>query len=82
MVPNDGPFASIVTVIMINKKQLTSEHAPALNLSQLDLRTSSLQSQASAKERSRILKRATIPHERTLRDVEQTLTALGIEFHV
>ena len=61
---------------MINKEQLRAARA-WLNLSQQDLATAA----KVGKRTSRDFERgATIPHERTLRDIEQTLTALGIEF--
>ena len=61
---------------MINKEQLRAARA-WLNLSQQDLASAAKVGKRTIADFER---GATIPHERTLRDVEQTLTALGIEF--
>ena len=61
---------------MINKEQLRAARA-WLNLSQQDLATAAKVGKRTIADFER---GATVPHERTLRDVEQTLAALGIEF--
>lgn len=61
---------------MINKEQLRAARA-WLNLSQQDLATAAKVGKRTIADFER---GATLPHERTLRDIEQTLIALGIEF--
>lgn len=61
---------------MINKEQLRTARA-WLNLSQQDLATAAKVGKRTIADFER---GATVPHDRTLRDIEQTLTALGIEF--
>ena len=61
---------------MINKEQLRAARA-WLNLSQQDLATAAKVGKRTIADFER---GATIPHDRTLRDIEQTLIALGIEF--
>jgi transcriptional regulator with XRE-family HTH domain len=61
---------------MINKEQLRAARA-WLNLSQQDLASASKVGKRTIADFER---GATIPHERTLRDIERTLAALGVEF--
>ncbi|KQY97171.1 XRE family transcriptional regulator [Pseudolabrys sp. Root1462] len=61
---------------MINKEQLRAARA-WLNLSQQDLATAAKVGKRTIADFER---GATIPHDRTLRDIEQTLIALGVEF--
>ena len=61
---------------MINKEQLRAARA-WLNMSQQDLATAAKVGKRTIADFER---GATLPHERTLRDVEQTLIALGVEF--
>jgi transcriptional regulator with XRE-family HTH domain len=61
---------------MINKEQLRAARA-WLNLSQQDLAGAAKVGKRTIADFER---GATVPHDRTLRDIEQTLVALGIEF--
>jgi transcriptional regulator with XRE-family HTH domain len=61
---------------MINKEQLRAARA-WLNLSQQDLATAAKVGKRTIADFER---GATIPHDRTLRDIEQTLISLGVEF--
>jgi ribosome-binding protein aMBF1 (putative translation factor) len=61
---------------MINKEQLRAARA-WLDLSQQDLATAAKVGKRTIADFER---GATIPHERTMRDIEATLTSLGIEF--
>lgn len=61
---------------MINKEQLRAARA-WLNMSQQDLASAAKVGKRTIADFER---GATIPHERTLRDIEQTLVELGIEF--
>jgi transcriptional regulator with XRE-family HTH domain len=61
---------------MINKEQLRSARA-WLDMSQQDLATAAKVGKRTVADFER---GATIPHERTLRDIEQTLVSLGVEF--
>ncbi len=61
---------------MINKEQLRAARA-WLALSQQDLATAAKVGKRTIADFER---GATIPHERTMRDIEATLTSLGIEF--
>jgi ribosome-binding protein aMBF1 (putative translation factor) len=61
---------------MINKEQLRAARA-WLDMSQQDLATAAKVGKRTIADFER---GATIPHERTLRDIEQTLVSLGVEF--
>ncbi|MGA7974244.1 MAG: helix-turn-helix transcriptional regulator [Pseudolabrys sp.] len=61
---------------MINKEQMRAARA-WLNMSQQDLASAAKVGKRTIADFER---GATLPHERTLRDIEQTLEALGIEF--
>jgi transcriptional regulator with XRE-family HTH domain len=61
---------------MINKEQLRAARA-WLGLSQEDLASAA---KVAKKTIADFERGATIPHERTLRDIEQTLVSLGVEF--
>ena len=61
---------------MINKEQLRAARA-WLEMSQQDLATAAKVGKRTVADFER---GATIPHERTLRDIEQTLVSLGVEF--
>jgi ribosome-binding protein aMBF1 (putative translation factor) len=61
---------------MINKEQLRAARA-WLDMSQQDLATAAKVGKRTVADFER---GATIPHERTLRDIEQTLVSLGVEF--
>jgi ribosome-binding protein aMBF1 (putative translation factor) len=61
---------------MINKEQMRAARA-WLNMSQQDLASAAKVGKRTIADFER---GATLPHERTLRDIEQTLVALGIEF--
>jgi ribosome-binding protein aMBF1 (putative translation factor) len=61
---------------MINKEQLRAARA-WLGLSQEDLASAA---KVAKKTIADFERGATIPHERTMRDIEQTLVSLGVEF--
>jgi ribosome-binding protein aMBF1 (putative translation factor) len=61
---------------MVNKEQLRAARA-WLNLSQLDLAT---RAKVGHKTIADFERGATVPYDRTLRDIEATLEELGIEF--
>ena len=61
---------------MINKEQLRAARA-WLEMSQQDLATAAKVGKRTVADFER---GATIPHERTLRDIERTLVSLGVEF--
>lgn len=61
---------------MINKEQLRAARA-WLNMSQQDLAVAAKVGKRTIADFERGV---TLPHERTLRDIEQALFALGIEF--
>jgi ribosome-binding protein aMBF1 (putative translation factor) len=61
---------------MINKEQLRAARA-WLEMSQQDLATAAKVGKRTVADFER---GATIPHERTLRDIEETLVSLGVEF--
>ena len=61
---------------MINKEQLRASRA-WLGLSQQEMASAAKVGKRTVADFER---GATIPHERTLRDIEQALIALGVEF--
>jgi ribosome-binding protein aMBF1 (putative translation factor) len=61
---------------MINKEQLRAARA-WLDMSQQDLATAAKVGKRTIADFER---GATLPHERTLRDIEETLVSLGVEF--
>ncbi len=61
---------------MINKEQLRAARA-WLGLSQQEMARAAKVGKRTVADFER---GATVPHERTLRDIEQTLVALGVEF--